>query len=549
MNDEEFTAAFNSKPQVDDAFSQAFNIATGKQTAQVTPSPWEAYGVPKYPAQESALMRTGRGANIALTKAGTGLKGLFADLSEEDIAKLRAGEAYMQEAGLPATVGGLGVDIAAEAAAMTPMGKLPFLARIIGAGGTAAALSPEDRTKAGMYGAGGQVVGEGVAKGLGAMFRGPVAAPGVREFVEAGGEPTIGQALGGTPKAFEEKLTALPFLGGHINEAQKRALESFNTSTLQGIVDTLNKGIRTAPSQEVALPGQAAVQRELVDLGKIKPDSSGYKAVKEAASKAYDNLALQTSGEMTPELALGLQNIKDFAGKGAPDDRAKQIAKLIDYSVINRFKEGQRLNGSSIKQMLSELRVLSDKYRKSPSADENLVGDAAKEAASLIKQMMETQNPRYAEALNAADNAYRDAKRMETAMTSSVSHEMATPASLLQALRGKNRVGYAEGEMPMQVEARRAQEIIGNKLPSSGSAERLNATRGFNELAGDLAGAIPGALLKHYGGAHFYTPAFQRMMVEQLLKEAGPIRGAVGQGLSRMGPYVGSVGAGAAQQR
>ena len=88
MNDEEFTAAFNSKPQVDDAFSQAFNIATGKQVAQVAPSPWEAYGVPKYPVQESALMRTGRGANIALTKAATGLKGLFADLSEEDIAKL-----------------------------------------------------------------------------------------------------------------------------------------------------------------------------------------------------------------------------------------------------------------------------------------------------------------------------------------------------------------------------------------------------------------------------------------------------------------------------
>ena len=546
MNDEEFTAAFNSKPQVDDAFSQAFKTATSKQMPQVT-SPWEAYGVPKYPAQESTLMRMGRGANIALTKAGTGLKGLFADLSEEDIAKLRAGEAYMQEAGLPATVGGLGVDIAAEAAAMTPMGKLPFLARIIGAGGTAAALSPEHRAKSGMYGAVGQGVGESVAKGLGAMFRGPVAAPGVKEFVEAGGEPTIGQALGGTPKAFEEKLSALPFLGGHINEAQKRSLESFNTSTLQGIVDTLNKGIRTAPSQEVALPGQAAVQRELVDLGKIKPNSTGYKAVKEAASKAYDNLALQTSGEMTPELAAGLQGIKEIS-KNLRLEFRNQIDDILENSVFSRFKDGQRVDGTTLKEILTELRIVGESYIKSSIADERRVGGAAKEASSLIKQMMDVQNPRYAEALNAVDNAYRDAKRMETAMTSSVSHEMATPASLLQALRGKNRVGYAEGEMPMQVEARRAQEIIGNKLPSSGTAERLNATRGFNELAGDLAGAIPGALLKYYGGARFYSPAFQRMMVEQSLKEAGPIRGAIGQGLSRMGPYVGSVGAGAAQQ-
>jgi len=546
MNDDEFTSAFNA-PQAEDGFSKAFRTATSKQMPQAV-SPWEAYGVPKYPAQESTLMRMGRGANVALTKAGTGLKGLFADLSEEDIAKLRAGEAYMQEAGLPATVGGLGVDIAAQAAAMTPMGKLPFLMRVLGAGGTAAALSPEDRAKAGMYGAAGQGVGEGVAKGLGAMFRGPSAAPGVREFVEAGGEPTIGQALGGTPKAFEEKLTSLPFLGGHITEAQKRALESFNTSTLQGIVDTLNKGIRTAPGQEVAIPGQAAVQRELVDLGKIKPDSSGYKAVKKAAIKAYDNLALQTSGEMTPELASGLQGIKDLS-KNLRLEFRNQIDDILENSVISRFKDGQRLNGTTLKEMLTELRLISEDYRKSSIVDERRVGDAAKEAASQLKQMMEVQNPRYAEALNAADNAYRDAKRMETAMTSSVSHEMATPASLLQALRGKNRVGYAEGEMPMQVEARRAQEIIGNKLPSSGSAERLNATKGFNELAGDVAGAVPGALIKHFGGAHFYSPAFQRMMVEQSLKEAGPIRGAFGQGLSRMGPYVGSIGAGAAQQR
>lgn len=543
MNDEEFTAAFNSKPQVNDAFSQAFNIAIGKQTAQVTPSPWEAYGVPKYPAQESALMRTGRGANIALTKAATGLKGLFADLTEEDIAKLRAGEAYMQKAGLPATVGGLGVDIAAEVAAMTPMGKLPFLARVLGAGGTAAALSPEDRAKSGMYGAVGQGVGESVAKGLGAMFRGPVAAPGVKEFVEAGGTPTIGQALGGGFKPLEEKATSLPFIGTHIAEAQKRGLESFNTSTLQGIVDTLNKGIRTAPSQEVALPGQAAIQREVVDLGKIEPTAEGFSKVKKAVSNAYDNLVSQSSGAMTPELASGLQGIKDLSKNLRPEFR-NQIDDILENSVISRFKDGQRVDGRSLKEMLSELRTVGESYGKSSIADERRVGDAAKEAANQLKQMMEMQNPRYAEALSAADNAYRDVKRMETAMTSSVGHEMATPASLLQALRGRNRAGYAEGQMPMQVSARQAQEIIGNKYPDSGSAGRL----GLNELIGAGITGIPAGLATFFGGKAFYSPELQKLMVEQSLKEAGPIRSAVGQGLSRMVPYVGSVGAGAAQQ-
>jgi hypothetical protein len=540
MDDDEFTSAFNA-PRAEDGFSNAFRTATSKQMPQAMPSPWEAYGVPKYPAQESTLMRMGRGANVALTKAGTGLKGLFADLSEEDIAKLRAGEAYMQEAGLPATVGGLGVDIAAEAAAMTPMGKLPFLTRLIGAGGTAAALSPEDRAKSGMYGAAGQGIGEGIAKGLGAMFRGPVAAHGVKEFVEAGGEPTIGQALGGGIKPLEEKATSLPFIGTHIAEAQKRALESFNTSTLQGIVDTLNKGIRTG--QEVALPGQAAIQRELVDLGKIEPTAEGFSKVKKAVSNAYDNLVSQSSGAMTPELASGLQGIKDLSKNLRPEFR-NQIDDILENSVISRFKDGQRVDGRSLKEMLSELRTVGESYNKSSIADERRVGDAAKEAANQLKQMMEMQNPRYAEALSAADNAYRDVKRMETAMTSSVGHEMATPASLLQALRGRNRAGYAEGQMPMQVSARQAQDIIGNKYPDSGSAGRL----GLNELIGAGITGIPAGLATFFGGKAFYSPELQKLMVKQSLKEAGPIRSAVGQGLSRMGPYVGSVGAGAAQQ-
>lgn len=543
MDDEAFSAAFNGTPSVDDGFSKAFNTAAGKQT----PMPWEKYGYIKNPAEETGMTNFALGVNAAAHRGYAGLKGLFKDLTPAELAELEAQKSYIVAAPWQATAGQMTAQAIPEIAAVA-LAPESLLARLTLSGGTAAALEPEKRGEAAAYGAGGQLVGEGVTKGLGTMFRGPSAAPGVREFVKAGGEPTIGQALGGTTKAFEEKLSALPFLGGHINEAQKRSLESFNTSTLQGIVDTLNKGIRTAPSQEVALLGQAAVQHDLVDLGKIKPDSSGYKAVKKAASKAYDNLALQTSGEMTPELATGIQSVKDLAEKTAPEDRYNQIVKLLDYNVIDRFKEGQRLNGTTLKEMLTNLRLVSEDYIKSPSADERRVGTAAKEAASLIKQMMEVQNPRYAEALSAADNAYRDAKRMETAMTSNVNHEMATPASLLQALRGRNRAGFAEGEMPMQVEARRAQEIIGNKLPSSGTAERLNASRGFNELAGDLAGAAPGALLKYYGGAHFYSPEVQKMLVEQTLKQPGPTRAAAARGLSRISPYIGAAGAGAAQQ-
>ena len=218
------------------------NAAAKWKASQISePEVWEQYGVPKYPAQESALMRTGRGANIALTKAATGLKGLFADLTEEDIAKLRAGEAYMQKAGLPATVGGLGVDIAAEVAAMTPMGKLPFLARVLGAGGTTAALSPEDRTKAAMYGAGGQVGGEGLGKllsvaapyinkakeGVAGMFHAPTAAAQtLGKFADVPGR-TIPETVD-LSRTYKNIPELKPTLGMMVPEDQRTLLEFEN---------------------------------------------------------------------------------------------------------------------------------------------------------------------------------------------------------------------------------------------------------------------------------------------------------------------------------
>jgi len=534
MDDEAFSAAFKGTPSVDDGFSKAFNTASGKQISM----PWEKYGYAKNPAEETGMTNFALGVNAAAHRGYAGLKGLFKDLTPDELAELEAQKSYIAAAPWQATAGQMTAQAIPEIAA-TALAPESLLARLALSGGTAAALEPEKRGEAAAYGAGGQLVGEGISKGLGALIKGPSAAPGVREFVEAGGEPTIGQALGGGFKTTEEKATSMPFIGTHIAEAQKRALESYNSSELQGIVNTLNKGINSIPGLQV----QGTVQRDIVDLGKIEPTAEGFAKVKKAVGNAYDNLVTQTSGEMTPELTTGLTNIKDLAKNLRPEFRT-QIDDILNNSVFSRFTPGQRVDGGTLKEMLTELRVASEDYSKSSIADERRVGAAAKEAASQLKQMMEVQNPKYAEALSAADNAYRDAKRMETAMTSSVGHEMATPASLLQALRGRNRAGFAEGNMPMQESARRAQEVIGNKYPDSGSAGRM----GLNELIGAGFTGVPTGLAAFFSAKGIYSPEVQKMLVEQTLKQPGPTRAAAARGLSRISPYIGAAGAGAAQQ-
>ena len=308
------------------------NAAAKWKASQISePEAWEQYGVPKYPAQESALMRAGRGANIALTKAGTGLKGLFADLTEEDIAKLRAGEAYMQKAGLPATVGGLGVDIAAEVAAMTPMGKLPFLARVIGAGGTTAALSPEDRTKAAMYGAGGQVGGEGLGKligvaapylnkvyeGVAGMFHAPTAAAQtLGKFADVPGR-TIPETVD-LSRTYKNIPELKPTLGMMVPEDQRTLLEFENYvrtkfgKTALAEADIYNQQAILKGLQERAFDPTRATN----EMGLLNAETGPLR------EKAFDLARQKTSRELAKPILRVTSDIRTRPGEtglGSPE--------------------------------------------------------------------------------------------------------------------------------------------------------------------------------------------------------------------------------------
>ena len=347
------------------------NAAEKWKASQISePEVWEQYGVPKYPAQESGLMRAGRGANIALTKAGTGLKGLFADLSEEDIAKLRAGEAYMQKAGLPATLGGLGVDIAAEAAAMTPMGKLPFLARIVGAGGTTAALSPENRGEAAMYGAGGQVGGEGLGKvlrvaapylnkvyeGAAGMFHAPTAAAQtLGKFADVPGR-TIPETVD-LSRTYKNIPELKPTLGMMVPEDQRTLLEfenyvrtKFGKTALAEADLYNNQVIRNAIADKALDPKDAALAMEALnaETGALRKTAFEKAREKSSAELAAPILrqtseirtrpgetglgspAAQTQASEIESIALGPVSKKSVIGAGGLAVDVPVFARKVD---------------------------------------------------------------------------------------------------------------------------------------------------------------------------------------------------------------------------
>ena len=156
MSDADFAKALGVSPMEasDEMFLKALKEAEKRQTLT---QPWEAYGAPRNPMEESFMTRLGRGANIGLTEAAYGLKQPFIGLSPEEEAKIAAGRAYMKgDSGFAPEIGRVATDIGLMAPAGAfgagMKGLTGFLTRTAGQAATGAAISPgdiEERIKSG----------------------------------------------------------------------------------------------------------------------------------------------------------------------------------------------------------------------------------------------------------------------------------------------------------------------------------------------------------------------------------------------------------------
>ena len=503
-------------------------------------NPWEAYGVPRDPMSENALTRAGRGANIALTRGGYGLKGLFSDLSPEEKAKLSAGEEYMKSAGFAPEVGNFGVELSEYAGGPATKGLMGLGARTAQAVGTGYALHPKDREfNAAMSGVG-QLGGEAVGGILGKALRGPVATPEARSLVEQGVEPTFGQALGKPYKWIEDMSSSLPLIRPSALEAQERGMETFTKASLEKIVDDLNRGVQEADAT-LSAEGRTTVPQVRVNVD-IEPGSKGLKTVKSAVNDAYGRIVENSSGEMTPDFQKGIEGVRELA-TSLPKERKDQIDNIIS-DIYSRFKSGNRTGGEQLKMLDTKLRQVVDKYGKM-GGDEGFVGDAAQELRSQLHTMIGSQDPGAELALKNANSAWFKVKRMEKAMNSSVGDELATPASLLQSLRQKNLAQFATGDMPMQEFARQGQNVLGGKLPNSFTPERM----GWQDVAAAGIAGLPVAAGIYGAGKAFYSPAMQRKLVEMTIKEPGLRRLLASDIAKSAAPGFGSFGSAFANQR
>lgn len=359
------------------------------------------------------------------------------------------------------------------------------------------------------FGAVGGAVGHAAGRAISPKTR-----PEVQALRSAGVKLTPGQTAGGTLERFEQGLTSWPVIGDAIKTAQVRALQSFNRSAI-------NKTL--APIGE-KLNMKTPMGREAIE-------EAG-----EKISKAYNDilpkLAVKADGQFIDDMV----KLDDLAAN-LPAPQKDQFAKMIGREVFDRFSKADAMTGETMKQVDSTLGRLAREYRGTPNPDQRLLGDALREAQATLRRLVTRSNPSEAPKLAKIDEAYKNFLRVESAAGAVGSKEgVFTGAQLKSAVRrldpSMNKRAFARGKATMQDIAEAGAEVLGSKVPDSGTPYRALLAGGIplaahlfgNPLMTGLAGAGTAAAMLPYAP---YGGAFTRGLLAARPVGAAPAAEAV----------------------
>lgn len=292
----------------------------------------------------------------------------------------------------------------------------------------------------------------------------PQTSDAIQTLMDSGVKPTIGQLAGKATSRFEEGLSSMPLVGDAIKAGQRGAIEDFNRGTINQALQPIGES-----------------------LGKDTP--VGRQAINEAATKigaAYDKLVPNLTAQVDPQFAQGMQNLATLAGN-LPGDKAAQFKKLLTNEVLNKFSPNGTMTGETFKEVESTLGRVATDYSNSAIVDERYYGNAVRQAQDEMRQLLTRSNPDAAASLQANNTAYAMLKRVEGASVSSVKSEgVFTPSQLLMAIRAQDpslgKGSFARGNALMQIYGEAGENILGSKVPDSGTALRFMATDPIQSL-------------------------------------------------------------------
>ena len=326
---------------------------------------------------------------------------------------------------------------------------------------TAARVAPDAAME--LLGLGGVKKAAGVGKHLNR--------PEVQRLREMGVTPTVGQTIGGAANAVEERLTGiLPGVGS----ARTRALDEFQLGSLNKAMEPLG----------------------------VKIDQIGVEGI-EQAQKAVDDVydsarAAMPEMEITDSLYSDIGDIvTEFSDVANASDSITRVDDIVNKKVMPML-DRDKATGATVKQVDSMLNKIID------SSDVPEIKNALKEVQHRIRQEAAAQSPEYAALVSKADAAYSGLAAIEKAAGAAGVDGVFTPAQLKRAAKDKasRREKARGGRGPMAQPSGDAVSVLGNKIPDSGTSQRMAPyVAGSGALGYAVSPMIPAGMLAAYMGA------------------------------------------------
>lgn len=369
-----------------------------------------------------------------------------------------------------------------------------------------------EKAKQVAFGAGGGGIAGGAANLLGRAIS-PNVSPEVAKLRAEGVTPTPGQIMGGAFKSAEEKLASAPIVGQAIKSGQTRAVEQLNVAAINRALAPLNQ-----------------------KLPKGMIGSEAISHVDDVLSKSYDDVLgrigpTKPDGALANEITGALGNLANMK-----DDTAAQFKKIVQNELGQRaLKNGGALDGEAIKAAESNLGQMVRRIRSTPasSADDLALAEAIEDTQQAVRSWLERTNPAQAKDLKAVNTGYANYLRSVRAASSVAAEDgVFSPAQLHNAVKGmdksRHHKAFAKGDALMQDLSSAGKSVLGNKVPNSGTADRLGALAALNPGTWPyIAAGIPASLL--------YTGPGQALSAGLLAGRQGPVAGLLGGAAQRLG--------------
>jgi len=317
----------------------------------------------------------------------------------------------------------------------------------------------------------------------------------LQKLRQEGVQPTIGQALGPTASRVEERLQSLPLVGDVIGKARQRANQGFESAT---------------------------INRALKPIGQELPAGlSGRDAViytENALKDQYDTV-LANIGAIIPDQKFGdgIKNLQGIVNKLVVPkaEKAKFNAALAD--VQQSIDENGVITSEAYKLLESSLGSDARKLASSQNVYEGKIAPAVQQLRAELQDMLNRQAGQEAKNLKAVNEGWANFKRVQRAASSLGAEEgNFTPAQFQNAVRAldksKDKGAFARGSALGQDIGDAGRAVLGNRVPNSGTPERLLLNLGALG-SGAINPAIPVGLA---AGAGLYLSPVQRALVSSV---------------------------------